>query len=697
MAGDNSERVETSSRTRSFTGCATCRRRHVKCDEGHPTCSMCSSSGLSCAGYKKDVFFDARNPNSGVRFRRPPLTEDERQRMSQWLISAAPPKSTNQLLLTIDEESEKYKPSPEGLQLSFGPFGVFQVQLEQDKPASPDDPLPPVEEYEDASTSSPSQDMSQVLEIFPITSEFSQWSPGFMQSLLEQPDQGSSPLSPDLLGMTMDQTHVDTSVLPREYQLTNFLSESYCNLMSPTSLTSPPSLTRAIPQDAVFLLKHYSSTVISLMTPVRHKKTPWHILFIPHVKECLAALALGEDMSHASLCNFYGTLAISAFSLGGISRSEKWLEQGETYLQRAREHAKLMLMTAYDIPKPAKYKAILMAILTMVQVSNFSGRGDRHQTEIYFLEAEKLIRLKGLKRKKSRKVRLLHHCYVFERMFHESIFICGANSVQRRHVRRAVESSGLSRCSVDGLSFRLYKWQNLEQEMLRVRDREEGENDLHLERPGLFSATLYPEIYGVPEPWVLLLSLVIRLGVEKDESEQEPNGNGLNLKDYISRAKALEDYINQMQRPKEAFFMTHQSSIDQHILETMLEAMRHALAIYFYRRIYDLNASMLQDKVASVRDCLLQCEYADSSVVHGSAGFIWPAFIAACEAEDPEVQKSFSAWFDISAQRSGLSCFKQTLISIEKIWEEKRRAQGRSFTWLDLMRRAGSQQQGLVV
>ncbi|KAJ6110546.1 hypothetical protein N7486_002781 [Penicillium sp. IBT 16267x] len=499
MAGHSSDRVEASTHTRSFTGCATCRSRHVKCDEGHPTCSMCSYAGLPCAGYKKDFFFDAKNPNSRVRFRRPPLTEEERQRMSQWLISAAPPKSTNQLLLTIDEASEKYKPSPEGLQLSFGPFGVFQVQLEQDKPASPDDPLPPAEEFEDASTSSPSQDMSHILNTFPITSEFSQWSPGFMQSLLEQPE-GSSPVSPDLLAMTMDQTHMDTSIPPRSYQLTNFLSDTYCNPMSPASLTSPPSLTIAIPQDAVFLLKHYSSTVISLMTPVRHKKTPWHILFIPHVKGRLAALALGEDMSHASLCNFYGTLAISAFSLGGVSRSEDWLEQGELYLQCARKHAKLMLMTAYDIPKPAKYKAILMAILTMVQVSNFSGRGDRHQTEIYFLEAEKLIRLKGLKRKKSRKVRLLHHCYVFERMFHESIFICGASSVQRRHVRRTIESSGLSCCSVDGLSFRLYTWQNLEKEMLRVRDREEGENDLHLERPGLFSATLYPEIFGVPEP-----------------------------------------------------------------------------------------------------------------------------------------------------------------------------------------------------
>ena len=659
---------------------------------------MCAYFGLKCAGYKKDVFFDTKNPESRIRFRRPLLTEEERQRMSQWLVTNAPPKSTNRLLARIDEASERFSAESEEKELVLGPFGVFQAHQSQDKPLSPCEPLPAIEESEDTCTSSPPQDVSQILDSFPIASTFSQWSPEFMQSLLEQPEQGPSPPTPDLLDMIMDQSHLEATPMPsHDYQLTSFISDPYCNTLSPTSLTSSSSATRTVPQDAIFLLKHYSSTVISLMTPVRHKKTPWHILFIPHVKDCLAALALGEDLNHASLCAFFGTLAISALSLGGMSQAESWLEKGQSYLQCAREHAKAMLATAYDVPKSAKYKSILMAILTMVQVSTFSG--NRHQTEEYFLEAEKFIRMKGLnrKRRKSRKVRLLHHCYVFERMFHESIFICGANSAQRHHVRLAIESSGLSRCSVDGLSFRLYKWQNLQQEMLRVRDREEGENDLHLERPGLFSASLYPEIFGVPEPWILLLSLVIRLGVEKDGAEQETEGSGLNLKDFISRAKALEDYINQLQQPGHMTFSsaTQQSTIDQHIQENMLEAMRHALAIYFYRRIYDINASMLQSKVANVRDCLLQCEYADSSVVHGSAGFIWPAFIAACEAEDPEVQKSFSTWFELSARRSGLSCFNQTLASIEKIWKEKRLGHGSS-TWLDLMKRAGSQQQGLV-
>ncbi|OOQ89584.1 hypothetical protein PEBR_07486 [Penicillium brasilianum] len=680
------ERADFNSHTRTFTGCNTCRSRHVKCDEGRPTCSMCASFGVICAGYGKNIFFDPKKSDAKVRFRRPLLTEEERELMSQWLVSSAPPKSTFQLLSRIDEECENSVPS--GFQLSLGPFGVFKVQQGHATPEEPES-LPPIEDMGDPDTCSPEQDELPMLSLFPVDIQCSQLSPSFMQSLLGPPEPRPSSSSPDLLDYLMEQGHLDETSLvqPQRYSATHLISEPYCHSHRSLDFLAPSSDTScSVPQDAVVLIKHYSSTVISLMTPVRHQKTPWHILFIPHTKDCLAALALGEDMSHASLCNFYGTLAISAFSLGGVSRSETWLERGQIYLQKAQDHAKMMLLTAYDIPKPAKYKSILMAILTMVQVSTFSG--NRHQAEGYFLEAEKFIRLKGLRRRKSRKVRLLHHCYVFERMFHESIFVCAANSNQRQHVRRAIESSGLAPASVDGLSFRLYRWKNLHKEMLRVRDREEGENDLHLERPGLFSATLYPEIFGIPEAWLLLLSCVIRLGTEKDSAEEQSNPNSLNLKDFFSRAKALEDHINQLQRPNQATFTlsSQHSTIDQHILENMLEAMRLALAIYFYRRIYDINASMLQEKVTGVRDCLLQCEYADSSVVHGSAGFIWPAFIAACEADDPDVQETFATWFEISARRSGLSGFTKTLSSIRKIWQEKR-GQGSSMTWLDLMRK----------
>jgi arginine metabolism regulation protein II len=529
--------------------------------------------------------------------------------------------------------------------------------------------------------SSSPEDVIPTNDLYAIQPEvpLSPWSQGLMQLMFDQPEDVPAPPSPGFLD-AMNSNGIRNEPSPQEYLPTSIPENYYNHSVSPTSLASSMGTAKSVPQDAVFLLKHYASAVISLMTPLRHSKTPWHVLFIPHTKTCLATMALGDDMSDASLCAFYGTLAISAFSLGGVSRSQTWNEKAIIYNQQAQQHARLMLMTAYDVPKVAKYKSILMALLTMVQVTIFSG--NRIQSEYYFLEAEKFIRLRGLKRKKSRKVRLLHHCYVFERIIHESVFICGANSGQRHRVRTAVESSGLGMYSLDSLSFRLSGWKNLHQEMMRVRGQEEGENDLHLERPGFWSNTLYPEIFGIPEPWVFLLSQVIRLGKEKDVAEGEDATNCLNLKDFIRRAKTLEEYINNLQRP--SLELTH-SQLDQEIIRNMLDAMQNALAIYFYRRIHDVDASMLQQKVVAVLECLLRCQHADSTVVHGSAGFIWPAFIAACEAETPSVQLSFADWFENSACRSGLSCFTQTLADIQKIWQEKCCA-GKSVTWLDLMK-----------
>lgn len=38
-------------RTKTFTGCWTCRERKVKCDETDPFCLQCRRKGVSCKGY----------------------------------------------------------------------------------------------------------------------------------------------------------------------------------------------------------------------------------------------------------------------------------------------------------------------------------------------------------------------------------------------------------------------------------------------------------------------------------------------------------------------------------------------------------------------------------------------------------------------------------------------------------------------
>ncbi len=43
---------------RSRKGCATCKRRHRKCDETRPRCFECLQSGLECEGYKLKLQWD---------------------------------------------------------------------------------------------------------------------------------------------------------------------------------------------------------------------------------------------------------------------------------------------------------------------------------------------------------------------------------------------------------------------------------------------------------------------------------------------------------------------------------------------------------------------------------------------------------------------------------------------------------------
>ncbi|PNS16180.1 hypothetical protein CAC42_1943 [Sphaceloma murrayae] len=385
---------------------------------------------------------------------------------------------------------------------------------------------------------------------------------------------------------------------------------------------------------------------------------------------------MDEDLDHASLSAFYGTLAVSALSLGGVSRSQDWQEKGLMYKQRAREHTRLMLRTAYDVPKKTKYKSLLIALLTMVRVSIISG--NRDQADCYLLETEKLIRLKGLPaQNKSRKRRLLHHCYAFERFLHESTGMFGINLNHRLHVQSAVAMSGLLVYGQDSGVFRLPDSSNLDQEMLWIKSQEEGENDLHLEKPGIWAGSLYEEIFGVPEEWFLLLSMVIRLGNEKDSANVGNDSEALPLREFLTRAKAIERRIRQIS-----------STVVYVAGETadMLGVMKDGLMIYFYRRVYDVESSMMQPIVRGISDYLASRTDLDPGSLHGSFLLAWTAFIAACEAEDEKTQERFSLWFKDAARKSGLPSFTNTLGIIEKVWSERANYDGTSRTWLDLVR-----------
>ena len=669
---------------------------------------MCQTSGLLCGGYLKSIFFDFEDQGSKgsqTNFRRPLLTEEQRERMSCQITASVAPDKAMWHIARIDEHCED---TPESQQIHrfSGPFGAFRVGL-----PSPDSITSPAEcdareSLAEAAAVASSEDSVEEVDLseglvagseaglpesfgrgsddlmgdwWSLNTQWTALEPGNHEDWWNPSTQVDCLPGPsnDVLVLDIDLNPSPLGSLPPTQRAVTPRGSSPLSLahvLSPeaTEVSIPPTVSVNSPHDAVFLLKHYSTTVLQGLTPYRHSKTPWHILFIPHAKQCLAAITMGEQLPHAALCTFFGILSSSACSVSHITRSRQWLERGQEYKQRARNHARLMLPTAYDVPKVAKYKTILMALLTMIQISTVTR--NRDQTECYFLETEKFIRLKGLGRRKSRKVRLLHHCYVFERLLHESTFPGSIDSQHRQHVRQAIECSGAESFSYDDLSFRPLDLKNLDQQMMRIKGQEEGENDLHLKYPGVWAATQYPEIFGIPEIYIFLLSAVIRLGRWKDEAFRGSLATG--LKEYLTGAKEVENFILRLRHKPEGTVVIFPSSDpeqqhNQTLLETLSSAMQQALTIYFYRKVYNVDPSALQHHVKAVSECLQRGEAASGGAGYGSTRLVWPAYIAAQEASDPQLRQVFTEWFCNSAQKSGLTVFEDTRQDIEKIWAKE--------------------------
>lgn len=620
--------------------------------------------------------------------------------MSTWLTSTIEPNQVSAILLQIEQQCLGGDQSTD-LGVHHGPFGAFRFAQADKAPFAGS----ATDNNEDAN-------VFEGLHMVELNN-----SP-ILEPLSWEQDQNESETFPQLLGLTanefflsppedlptsasMIKHHYDKSAGNMDTISSSCLSsEVLPQLPIQSAQTSvrwlvPPNIhssfdfgntAHSTVENTGVLLRHYATTIITSFSPFRHTKTPWHILFLPHARSGVAALALGDAVDHATLSTLYGILAISAFSLGIITVAQPLLIQARNYESQAREQTDLMLKSAYRIPKVSKYKSILMGLITMAKVS--IAFGQRMQAEHYLLEAEKFIRLKGLNRRKSRKVRLLHHCYVYVRIFHESTFGRVADFEQRERVRKAIESDESSSYDRDGLSFRLMGWSDLDKEMLSTRSKNDHENDLHLGVPSLHHASLYPEVTGIPESWFYIFSQVIRLGNEKDAAANEEESSVLTLKDFIRHSNAIEKWINELSRwtQTSGLLEAYQGQSDPAVLHSVFDVMVCALFIYFYRRIYNVHASLLQQKVTMIRDYLVESLTSEDGIVFGSVAFIWPAFIAACEASDDGVRATFSDWFSQCAYRSGLPCFSSNLQMIERVWQAKDEAQGGCISWLDIIK-----------
>lgn len=221
-----------------------------------------------------------------------------------------------------------------------------------------------------------------------------------------------------------------------------------------------------------------------------------------------------------------------------------------------------------------------------------------------------------------------------------------------------------------------------------------GYNDIHLEVMGQWDDTLFPDIYGIPESLMTLLSQVIRLANEQELLHRGgPTVDARIAGELKRRASLLEQYILSWEQPprsKSATVMGGQDTAtgqNQTASHFMVQAMHQALILFYYRRVPNISALILQDTVRNCLDFLARYDTArlEESVAQSDSAILWPGFVAACEALDPELQTGLLDWLVATGHRTSLGPFSAAAGTAQCVWKARSEKKDYTLSWFDVM------------
>ncbi|OJI83154.1 hypothetical protein ASPTUDRAFT_191616 [Aspergillus tubingensis CBS 134.48] len=675
------------SRSRTLTGCGTCRHRHVKCDEASPVCENCQQQGLACLGYERQLVWASHD---GDRvFRRPLFSKSNQLRMTQLMTESLGKQSASAALAQLENEYES------GVRLegdSFrGPFGILVLSTN---------------EFADNNQAEPQSDQfdRNLLggdDFWPaITDDIA-----ILDGLHNVPSGSYDDIIPELF-LDIDTLTNDAQSLLRP--LTDPHSDEVTYQSPSLSLAPvfPPfdvsPERQTIPPEAADLLRYFKANVISLSFPLRNcRYCPWQTVHFPGAMSAFADLSIHHTTSHTRLSLFYSLLAASCLHKYARDHSAGDLHlSAKRFKETAKQHLELALNQEVVGSKQANYKEILMAVLSMVMLSVFDGENTSAQA--FLVDAEYLIRIRGLpKPHKSLKVRSLHHVYTFLRIMAEST--CGCALLDICPDRPSASLLSIEPSANSLRSFRVADdIIGAELDITLVKGNIIGHNDIHLEVMGQWNDTLFPDIYGIPESLMNLLSQVIRLANEQELLHRGgPTVDARTTRELKRRASMLEQYILSWKQSPEskpinstAMKNGQDTAISQKLTANhfMIQAMHQAIILFYYRRVPNISAVILQD---TVRNCLECLQRYDETRIEDSetappdtpdTAILWPGFVAACEALDPELQSGLLDWLIMTGHRTSLGPFSAAAGTAQCVWKTRSETKDYTLSWFDVMK-----------
>ncbi|KAK1457231.1 hypothetical protein CCUS01_01698 [Colletotrichum cuscutae] len=465
----------------------------------------------------------------------------------------------------------------------------------------------------------------------------------------------------------------------------NHLATSHANVTTimtipPTSLCLGASVPRTeVPEQAQTLLRYYKSHVGSTKISGQGKfKSTRQLLFLPCAFETFAELSVLNEASQSRLAILCALLAHSAFQLNKTDLTPRfpnyWQHLGDKHQERARMHLKNAVKVEVHDSGLGGYKDLLMALIAMAMGSLCHGSRD---SRVFLLDAERLIRVKGLSSHNSEIVRVLHHTYTYMRVIAVATY---------PFLDSESESDRTSLLGVEAIAHGSF---HIREESLNTgldpneeKNETVGYADIHLESQGLWRETLHSNIHGIPESLMTLLAQTIQLSNEKDHLETRARSNPKLAIDLKTHVKTLEGRIWTWSIESEIAILSAAGKsqpldngtnlITQPSTQSMVQAMHRALIIYFYRQIRDVSAMLLQTVIDQALGYLESCL---DSMVRGddfALGIAWTVYICARESISPELQERALKCISITNARGLHLTSKPSAEAVSLLWEKRR-------------------------
>ncbi|KAI0487804.1 fungal-specific transcription factor domain-containing protein [Xylaria cf. heliscus] len=700
MAASIRINARSTKRTKTFTGCWTCRSRKVKCDETRPRCRVCLDRYLTCEGYGARLQWltpdtgDDENvkdiPPSASLSRTVPL----RSQIPATLPQAVLPSSHVEDILRIIDSVEASPHVPgDNVSINIQNFGVFDLgwsrrtcytpsqesaAYSQHMPTgssgaelrnyvtfrrsvSPDVPLDDItmgltsQVNSDGGVSPSCSEAAAAWDLCRLHDQGTQWVVS-----LEHPE-NSSP-TPQSDSTRCNRQMSNTSAL----SITPSPMPSWCAPNdSPLTFPMGSPIPSPVPEQERFLLHHYMHRVVNLFCVIDNAKTPWKTIHLPRVLQSVGEMNIVGSTSVIRNALGRALLSISAFYMSNDYTSRCCVDEAkhwEDAASRLRGDAIGFLKQAvetdlYSSIRP-RYKEFLATMLSMISINVMSG--ETSTCGVHLDGAEQLIKhMRSRKERFSKKAQSLHRIYYYLRVIYEST-ACTAwarNGTGSRFSTIFSPRDDLDASSAD-VAF---------QDSGVTIETPMSASSIESLKPVEMST--YEFIYGIPQRLLALLKDTTELIGLVDEARAKSGSSFVPEELSVACDELERDILDWPLEEQLNRCRSIHAEIKSEIIYHQTRAFYHAVVIYFSQNIRLLSYRYLHQYIEAVLESIEAIETIKTQSKILASPLFWPAFIAATEAFEKSHQERFQTWHE-TVEVYGIAAAKTGIQVVNEIWKQ---------------------------